>query len=76
MLGLGDGPTRCRRCGDVALDPPRGGADAGLLCHRCGTVLVAESLSARVLEKLAHVTRMGLRGRDVLLRPGPGREER
>jgi len=78
MPGLGDSPTHCGRCGDASRDPPRGGADAGLLCQRCGTVLVAESVSARVLQKLAHVTRMGLRGREVLLRPGPpaGREER
>lgn len=72
----------CRRCSEALeaaglafWEGPRGGADAGVLCQRCGAVTVTEGLSARVLEKLAQLTRMGLRGRRVLLRPRPGQEE-
>ena len=73
----------CRQCNDalqaaelLSWEAPRPGADAGVLCQRCGTVMVTEALSARVLDKLAQLTRMGLRGRRVLLRPRPGHEER
>jgi hypothetical protein len=73
----------CRRCsqalqeaGISSVRALRGSADGGLVCQRCGSVLVTEGLSARVLDKLAQLTRMGLRGQHGLLRPGPGREER
>jgi len=72
----------CRRCSEAlreaGLAPPhvaRSSFDAGVLCQRCGGVLVTEGLSARVLDKLAQLTRMGLRGRRALLRPPHEREE-
>ena len=73
----------CRRCSDALRgaglapsDIAHGGAHTAVLCHRCGAVLVTEGLTAGVLDKLAQFTRMGLRGRGVLLRPRHGREER
>jgi hypothetical protein len=73
----------CRRCNEALQatglapwDVARAGAEPGVLCQRCGAVLVTEGLSARVFDKLAQLTRMGLRGRRVLLRPRHGRKER
>lgn len=70
----------CRRCSEAVVTAPwdvgRSGPDAGVVCQRCGAVLVTEGLTAGVLDKLAQLTRMGLRGGRVLLRPRHGREER
>jgi hypothetical protein len=66
----------CRRCSAAAPAdlPPYGGAlrvgaAAGVLCVRCGTVLGPYDLTARLVAKLAQLSRFGLTGRDELLRP-------
>jgi hypothetical protein len=72
----------CRRCSDLLPErrPPYGGAlrvgaVAGVLCARCGTVLGPESLTGRLVAKLAQLNRFGLAGRDELLRPAPPPQE-
>ena len=56
--------------------PPYGaamrvGAVAGVLCARCGAVLVPEDLTMQLVAKLAQLNRFGLAGGEELLRPAP-----